>query len=167
MESVASFEQALICGSGAIAAISAQLAGGDCSQLLDRLMDERLKPSVVRRLRPALKCDFEDVDAGFGGEDRGRFANAAVAQRLRNGSSKPWQLDELPLLELWACDGHLLALDGERLPMLERLSDGVSRGDLDDLDGLSEAAAAADGVIDLAFKHEAMRSGDFPGARRR
>ena len=40
----------------------------------------------------------------------------------------------------------------------------VQRGDLDDLDGLREAAAAADGVIHLAFKHEAMRSGDFPGA---
>jgi nucleoside-diphosphate-sugar epimerase len=38
------------------------------------------------------------------------------------------------------------------------------RGDLDDLDGLSAAAAAADGVIHLAFKHEAMRSGDFAGA---
>jgi nucleoside-diphosphate-sugar epimerase len=40
----------------------------------------------------------------------------------------------------------------------------VRRGDLDDLDGLGEAAAAADGVINLAFKHESMRSGDFPGA---
>lgn len=40
----------------------------------------------------------------------------------------------------------------------------VRRGDLDDLDGLREAAAAADGVIHLAFKHEAMQSGDFLGA---
>jgi nucleoside-diphosphate-sugar epimerase len=40
----------------------------------------------------------------------------------------------------------------------------VRRGDLDDLDGLQEAAAAADGVIHLAFKHEAMRSGEFPAA---
>ncbi|MCW3050034.1 MAG: NAD-dependent epimerase/dehydratase [Solirubrobacterales bacterium] len=40
----------------------------------------------------------------------------------------------------------------------------VRRGELDDLDGLREAAAAADGVIHLAFKHEAMRSGDFSGA---
>jgi nucleoside-diphosphate-sugar epimerase len=40
----------------------------------------------------------------------------------------------------------------------------VCRGDLDDLDGLRAAAAAADGVIHLAFKHEAMRSGDFAGA---
>jgi nucleoside-diphosphate-sugar epimerase len=38
------------------------------------------------------------------------------------------------------------------------------RGDLDDLDGLREAAAAADGVVHLAFKHEAMQSGDYLGA---
>jgi nucleoside-diphosphate-sugar epimerase len=40
----------------------------------------------------------------------------------------------------------------------------VQRGDLDDLDTLAEAAAASDGVIHLAFKHEAMRTGDFAGA---
>jgi nucleoside-diphosphate-sugar epimerase len=40
----------------------------------------------------------------------------------------------------------------------------VRRGDLDDLDGLAVAAAEADGVIHLAFKHEAMRTGDFMGA---
>jgi nucleoside-diphosphate-sugar epimerase len=40
----------------------------------------------------------------------------------------------------------------------------VVRSDLDDLAGLSRAAGAADGVIHLAFKHEAMRSGDFAGA---
>ena len=40
----------------------------------------------------------------------------------------------------------------------------VVRGDLDDLEGLAEVAAAADGVIHLAFKHEAMRTGDFAGA---
>src|SRR5437764_12572942 len=40
----------------------------------------------------------------------------------------------------------------------------VRRGDLDDLDALKAAAADADGVIHLAFKHEAMRTGDFGGA---
>src|SRR5947209_3912323 len=35
------------------------------------------------------------------------------------------------------------------------------RGDLDDLDGLRDAAAAADGVIHLAFKHD---WDDFLGA---
>ena len=40
----------------------------------------------------------------------------------------------------------------------------VRRGDLDDLEGLADAVAGADGVIHLAFKHEAMRSGDFPAA---
>jgi nucleoside-diphosphate-sugar epimerase len=40
----------------------------------------------------------------------------------------------------------------------------VRRGDLDDLDGLTEAAATADGVIHLAFKHESMQRGDMEGA---
>ncbi|HVW41815.1 MAG TPA: SDR family oxidoreductase [Amycolatopsis sp.] len=40
----------------------------------------------------------------------------------------------------------------------------VRRGDLDDVDGLREAAAAADGVIHLAFKHDAMIAGDFASA---
>jgi nucleoside-diphosphate-sugar epimerase len=40
----------------------------------------------------------------------------------------------------------------------------VHRGDLDDLDGLRAAAVAADGVIHLAFKHDAMFSGDRLGA---
>ncbi|NUP61585.1 MAG: SDR family oxidoreductase [Nonomuraea sp.] len=40
----------------------------------------------------------------------------------------------------------------------------VHRGDLDDLDGLAEAATAADGVIHLAFKHDAMFAGDFDSA---
>ena len=38
------------------------------------------------------------------------------------------------------------------------------RGDLDDLDGLREAAGAADGVIHLAYKHDLMAVGDLLGA---
>ena len=45
-----------------------------------------------------------------------------------------------------------------------RLGAEVRRGDLDDPDGLAAAAAEADGVIHLAFKHEAMLTGDFMGA---
>lgn len=40
----------------------------------------------------------------------------------------------------------------------------VRRGSLDDLDVLREAAAEADGVLHLAFKHDIAFSGDFQGA---
>ena len=40
----------------------------------------------------------------------------------------------------------------------------VRRGTLDDLDVLRSGAEEADGVIHLAFKHEAMRSGDMEAA---
>ncbi|MGW0661113.1 SDR family oxidoreductase [Streptodolium elevatio] len=40
----------------------------------------------------------------------------------------------------------------------------VHHGSLDDLDDLRKAAASADGVVHLAFKHDIAFSGDHPGA---
>jgi nucleoside-diphosphate-sugar epimerase len=40
----------------------------------------------------------------------------------------------------------------------------VQRGDVDDLDVLATAAASADGVIHLAFKHDVAFAGDFDSA---
>lgn len=40
----------------------------------------------------------------------------------------------------------------------------VVRGTLDDLDGLRTAAQAADGVVHLAFRHDAMQAGDLDSA---
>jgi len=57
-----------------------------------------------------------------------------------------------------------LARSDESAAALTAVGASVHRGDLDDLAGLREAAAAADGVIHLAFKHDAMRAGDFAGA---
>jgi nucleoside-diphosphate-sugar epimerase len=47
---------------------------------------------------------------------------------------------------------------------LEAAGAEVRRGDLDDLDGLRDAAGAADGVVHLAFKHDLMGTGDYAGA---
>jgi nucleoside-diphosphate-sugar epimerase len=47
---------------------------------------------------------------------------------------------------------------------LEAQGAEVRRGSLDDLGTLQEAAAAAEGVIHLAFRHDAMQAGDFAGA---
>jgi nucleoside-diphosphate-sugar epimerase len=54
-----------------------------------------------------------------------------------------------------------LARSDSSAAAVQALGAEVHRGDLDDLDGLRQAAAGADGVIHLAFKHEAMLSGDF------
>src|SRR5271154_3088699 len=47
---------------------------------------------------------------------------------------------------------------------LESWGADVRRGTLDDLDILRSAAQESDGVIHLAYKHEAMRSGDMASA---
>ena len=57
-----------------------------------------------------------------------------------------------------------LARSDSSAAVLEQRGAGVVRGDLADLDGLREAASAADGVIHLAFDHDAMRAGDLEGA---
>ncbi|WP_433713620.1 SDR family oxidoreductase [Nocardia sp. CA-084685] len=57
-----------------------------------------------------------------------------------------------------------LARSNEAAAAVAAAGADVHRGDLDDLDNLRAAAAAADGVIHLAFKHEAMQTGDFAGA---
>lgn len=57
-----------------------------------------------------------------------------------------------------------LARSDDSTVAAERLGTAVRRGDLTDLDELRTAAAEADGVIHLAFRHDAMRSGDFESA---
>jgi nucleoside-diphosphate-sugar epimerase len=57
-----------------------------------------------------------------------------------------------------------LARSGASADALEQMGAGVLRADLDDLDALGAAAAAADGVIHLAFKHDIAFAGDFAAA---
>jgi nucleoside-diphosphate-sugar epimerase len=54
-----------------------------------------------------------------------------------------------------------LARSNEGAAALTAAGATAHRGDLDDLDGLRDAAAAADGVIHLAFRHD---FNDYPGA---
>jgi nucleoside-diphosphate-sugar epimerase len=56
-----------------------------------------------------------------------------------------------------------LARSDESAAKLEAAGAEVRRGDLDDLDGLKDAATEADGVIHLAFKHDLMAT-DMEGA---
>ncbi len=57
-----------------------------------------------------------------------------------------------------------LARSEQSAQRLEAAGAIVQRGDLDDPEGLARAAAAADGVIHLAFQHEVAWSGDFAAA---
>lgn len=57
-----------------------------------------------------------------------------------------------------------LARSEESAAALGAAGADVHRGTLDDLELLSSAAAASDGVIHLAFKHELAFSGDFESA---
>jgi nucleoside-diphosphate-sugar epimerase len=77
----------------------------------------------------------------------GHIASAVIPELLRNGHHVAG------LARSHASAQAVAALGAE-----------VRRGDLDDLDDLKAAAAQADGVIHLAFKHEAMRTGDFMAA---
>jgi nucleoside-diphosphate-sugar epimerase len=57
-----------------------------------------------------------------------------------------------------------LARSGSSATVLANWGAEAVRGDLSDLNCLAEAAKACDGVIHLAFRHEAMRVGDLAGA---
>ena len=57
-----------------------------------------------------------------------------------------------------------LARSDSSAAALEAAGAEVRRGDLDDVDNLTDAASHADGVIHLAFKHELAFSGNFQGA---
>jgi nucleoside-diphosphate-sugar epimerase len=57
-----------------------------------------------------------------------------------------------------------LARSDDAAAKIEKLGAQVRRGELGDLDVLREEAAAADGVIHLAFRHDLMMTGDLAGA---
>ncbi|MFW0783302.1 SDR family oxidoreductase [Gordonia sp. CPCC 206044] len=68
--------------------------------------------------------------------------------------------------ELLSAGHHVvgLARSDSAATAVTALGAEVRRGDLDDLDTLASAADDADAVVHLAFKHDAMRSGDLAAA---
>ena len=72
-----------------------------------------------------------------------------------------------PLVAELLSAGHQvvgLARSDASATALQQAGAEVHRGDLHDLAGLTEAARDSDGVVHLAFRHDAMSSGDFEGA---
>ncbi len=57
-----------------------------------------------------------------------------------------------------------LARSDESAAKLQQQGAEVLRADIEDLDAIAKAAAASDGVIHLAFRHELMRTGQFEAA---
>lgn len=73
----------------------------------------------------------------------------------------------LPTVRDLIAAGHRvvgLARSDESAAKIQAAGAEVLRSTLDDLDGLREAARAADGVVHLGFKHDIAFSGDFAGA---
>jgi nucleoside-diphosphate-sugar epimerase len=73
----------------------------------------------------------------------------------------------LPVTEELLGAGHEvvgLARSDASAAKVEAAGATVRRGDLDDLDGLKEAAAEADAVVHLAFKHDLLASGAMEAA---
>ncbi len=77
----------------------------------------------------------------------GHIASAVIPELLANGHE---------VVGLARSDGSAAAIEARGAQ--------VRRGDLDDLEGLTAAAAESDGVIHLAFKHEALLSGNYEQA---
>jgi nucleoside-diphosphate-sugar epimerase len=77
----------------------------------------------------------------------GHIGSAVVPELLRNGHEVVG-----------------LARSDASAARLEAVGAEVRRGDLADPDGLAEAAAAADGVIHLAFRHDLLVTGAFMDA---
>ncbi|MEU0549651.1 SDR family oxidoreductase [Micromonospora sp. NPDC005979] len=68
--------------------------------------------------------------------------------------------------ELLSAGHHVvgLARSDSSAAAIEKLGGEARRGDLSDLDVLRDEAAASDGVIHLAFRHDLMLDGDLAGA---
>src|ERR1700677_2005962 len=70
----------------------------------------------------------------------------------------------VPELTAAGHEGTRLARSAAAASGLRAAGVQVRPGSLDDLGTLREAAAASDGVVHLAFKHDIAFSGDFAGA---
>ena len=105
----------------------------------------------IRCYRDGTKCHAPNLDwrsmRVFVTGASGHIASAVIPELLNHGH-------------------HVvgLARSDASAEAVAKLGAEVQRGEIDDLDGLRQAATEADGVIHLAFKHEQVRSGDFDSA---
>src|SRR5436305_1364369 len=96
----------------------------------------------------------------------------ANSRRSRNAAATPSRLTAIASIgaalvpELTGGGNHVVGLARSQASADALAATGAAahRGDLDDLDGLHAAAAASDGVIHLAFKHDEAFSGSFEAA---
>jgi hypothetical protein len=66
--------------------------------------------AVIGVIDPTLDRDLEDDDSGLCGQTRGRYRDAALAQRVCYPRGESRILDQLSLLKPWAGRNNCLAL---------------------------------------------------------
>ena len=151
-------------------ATSAAPPGGDhlpAVTALSSSSDSRMicgRPAGPGLVDPLHESDLEDGDARLGGQAGGRVADAALPQRPGDRRGEGGELDQLAFAQLRVRVDDGLARSEASAAALTAAGAKVQPGTLDDPGVLRSAAAACDGVIHLAFKHDIAFTGDFQGA---
>src|SRR6185437_14500796 len=105
-------------------------ARGHGLQLVERFGDELRQFRLAGSAVPAFERDLEDGYPRLGGQARGRFGDATLAQRLGQRRGERGELDQLSLLEASVGGDDRLTLPGVLAALLEQGTGGLQgRGD--------------------------------------